>query len=235
MDHAAVQPGTHPSAGAHAPRPDLAAAVRGIAGPAVVLIGLRAAMPVVSWLAFRVYNMVSPFPAKDAPSDEVMAALDARRGLDTALNGLEGLLGLVALIVFWIWLARVYAWIRATRGPTKYSTGWAIGSWFVPIANLFVPPMAISDAVKKGANGESGGLVPVFWIAWLVALGATVAEAMMNAIAESPQLSISDFRFLFDNARAFYWVGFVAQVVAWGSLLVIVKTVTKHADPRPAV
>ncbi|NUP09208.1 MAG: DUF4328 domain-containing protein [Polyangiaceae bacterium] len=234
MSQAVYQPGMQPYA-QHA-GVDLTPPVRSISKPLIVLLGIRAATPVFGWIVFRIYNAVSPFPGRDAPGDEVRAALESRRTLDSVLTGIDGLLTLVGIIMFFVWLARVYAWIRATRGPTKYSTGWAIGSWFVPIANLFVPALAISDAVKKGANGENGGLVPVFWIAWLVATWSNMMQALIKALSTTPGLNPSDFRFLFENSSLIYWLNFASEVVAYGSLLVIVKTVTKHAiAPRPAM
>lgn len=50
-----------------------------------------------------------------------------------------GLWGLT-VVVFLVWFSQAYANLKELRANDRqYSTGWAVGGWFIPIANLVVP------------------------------------------------------------------------------------------------
>jgi hypothetical protein len=119
---------------------------------------------------------------------------------------LTGVLGLAAIavyiatvVVFLMWLYRVSNNVAAFGATTQHSSGWAVGSFFVPIINLFVPYQAVKDIWKKSepnaADAFSYGVSPPgfflawwgFWIASNVSSNAyfrmTMAEAPMEALA----------------------------------------------------
>ena len=51
-----------------------------------------------------------------------------------------GLVLIIALIFYFIWVRRAYRNLHSLQlKPTEYSSGWAIGSYLVPILNLFRP------------------------------------------------------------------------------------------------
>ena len=53
---------------------------------------------------------------------------------------LYGLIFIVAVIIYFIWVRQAYRNLHSLQlEPTEYSSGWAIGSYFVPILNLFRP------------------------------------------------------------------------------------------------
>jgi hypothetical protein len=83
---------------------------------------------------------------------------------------------LATVIVFLMWLYRVSNNIAAFGQNTQHSPGWAVGSFFVPIMNLFVPYQAVKDIWKKsepsGADAFSFGVsppgfFPAWWGFWL--------------------------------------------------------------------
>lgn len=213
--HYGMQHGAAPAATHHA------AAIQGAAKPAIIVLGLRAAMPIVGFVLFRILAIVSPVP-RDADPRE---ALELRQTIDAGLTGIEGLIALVGLILYFLWYAKVAQWIRETRGPTRFSTGLAIGGWFIPFANFFIPPMALRDVVRKGANDEGGGLVGLWWLSWILVMVTEVGSAVLRA---NPMV-IQDIGTLNLVSRGLYWGGFVAQLAAYGLLAMIIKGVTKHA------
>ena len=89
------------------------------------------------------------------------------------------LLALGVLFIVWAW--------RATKnlqrfGETpKRKPGWAIGGWFIPIGNLWIPYQTIRDAWTKLPESVKGdrptGLV---WLwAWVLWIGAGVSAAAL--------------------------------------------------------
>jgi hypothetical protein len=85
-----------------------------------------------------------------------------------------GLLQFAALIagaiVFIRWLHAAYRNVDVVDRPQRrYGHGWAIGSWFVPILNLWRPKQIINDVWRAGGRDESDarpGLLLLSW--WLL-------------------------------------------------------------------
>ncbi|MDA0172338.1 DUF4328 domain-containing protein [Solirubrobacter taibaiensis] len=72
-------------------------------------------------------------------------------------------------IVFIMWLYRAYQNVDATEpGRRRYGYGWTIGSWFVPILNLWRPKKIVNDIWRAGQNpGDPGFLLIAWWLLWL--------------------------------------------------------------------
>lgn len=69
------------------------------------------------------------------------------------------------------WIYRVSANAHALSSEMEISPGWAVGWYFVPIANLFKPYQAMKEvwyASHWGGEGEGAGLLPWWWGLWLV-------------------------------------------------------------------
>lgn len=72
------------------------------------------------------------------------------------------------LFVAWLWRAHDQA-----PGPLRHGKGWTIGSWLVPVVNLWVPPRLIYDIwVSSGryqiAQRHGVGLIVILWWACLL-------------------------------------------------------------------
>ena len=53
---------------------------------------------------------------------------------------------LIAFILLVIWAWRATKNLESWGAPLKWSPGWAIGGWFVPIGNLWIPYQVVRDA-----------------------------------------------------------------------------------------
>jgi hypothetical protein len=72
-------------------------------------------------------------------------------------------------IVFLVFFHRAYSNL-ATLGPSerRYTPGWAVGSWFVPILNLFRPKQIAND-IWRGSDGSAvPGVFHWWWALYLV-------------------------------------------------------------------
>ena len=92
--------------------------------------------------------------------------------------GLVTLAVYVASIVFFIrWFHRAYSSLPALGAQLRFKTGWAIGGWFVPIM-WFWRPKQIANDIWRGSDPstrslhitktEVGGLMGVWWAAWII-------------------------------------------------------------------
>jgi hypothetical protein len=100
---------------------------------------------------------------------------------------LTGLTGLACMIVFAVWIVRSAknAWLIARRvhdstpGRRAFRTmtllddtpGWAVGWYFVPIANFWKPYVAMRDIVRASTLrvGLTNWLLPCWWTLWILA------------------------------------------------------------------
>lgn len=90
---------------------------------------------------------------------------------DTALLASLGVVGLLVTGVVWfLWLHRAVANARALGRPTDFTPGWAVGWWFVPLANVVRPYQILRSLVDElGAPTNR----PVLWW-WGCYLAASV-------------------------------------------------------------
>ncbi|MET8649640.1 DUF4328 domain-containing protein [Nocardia aurea] len=73
------------------------------------------------------------------------------------------------LVIRWLVRARANAELLAPDGH-RLSPGWAIAGWLVPLVNLVVPALVVTDIVRaSNPTGRNLGVVGVWWSAWLAA------------------------------------------------------------------
>lgn len=98
------------------------------------------------------------------PSEDVITVLDVG-------------LAIVALVGFLVWKWAAYkAAMQMSPEPLETTPGWAVGSYFIPFANLWLPYARMreiqqtAEADTIGLDGEaSRGLIVLWWIVWIVA------------------------------------------------------------------
>ncbi|HEX6843958.1 MAG TPA: DUF4328 domain-containing protein [Actinomycetota bacterium] len=82
------------------------------------------------------------------------------------------LLAQSAGIVWLVWQHRATTNLWERRYPgLRVSPGWAVGWWFVPIANLWMPFVAMRELDRRsttdGVPRPAGGVLGWWWAAWL--------------------------------------------------------------------
>jgi hypothetical protein len=140
---------------------------------------------------------------------QLLTAAQAGGGIDPeaavwndARQGLLGVIQLAAIVTtgfaFSFWVYRAHQNLRPLRASEiKYSPGWAVGSFFVPILNLFRPCQIMleiwrqSDPSGLPPTGERmpAMLVGWWWGLWLVAGALGRVSFRMSLAAEE----ISEF------------------------------------------
>jgi hypothetical protein len=93
-----------------------------------------------------------------------------------------GLVTVVALVIVLRWQHRAASAARALGFPAARSPAWGVGSWFVPIVNLWMPYGAIRDCLPPGDPRRPRVLQ--WWIALLAAQWLYTA-ASFSALASS--------------------------------------------------
>jgi hypothetical protein len=148
----------------------------GLGWAAVVLLGVVVAADLFAvWADFKQYD------ATGALADgETGAAAFRRADRADSLYGVAAgaqavsMVGCVVVYLCWFHRVRANAQVFNPFGHSK-SPGWAIGGWFVPVANLWFPrriTLDIWDASSPWGTTRSHTLVNAWWALWLASLFA---------------------------------------------------------------
>jgi len=143
-----------------------------------------------------------------------------------AVNAVFISLLVVTGVAFLVWFWRAYRNLDALGLPTRYSTGWSVGGWFVPVLNLVRPKQLANDlwgavtAARYGAAEPPGGsALPGFW--WAAWLGALVALPLASDRSDDPTID----QMLHTNAV--YLVRAGLFIVAALLALFVVRAITR--------
>jgi hypothetical protein len=115
---------------------------------------------------------------------EEAEASDLREGI---IRILQTGLFVATAIPFGMWIVRAHRNVRALSAVgLEISPGWALGYYFIPIANLWKPYQAMRDLWKASTNPpgwpavRTGSVLVIWWIVWLLANLGGLSEEVLS-------------------------------------------------------
>lgn len=158
-----------------APSPAPAFALRspvGLGHAVTVLLCCVAAVDLFAlWADVLQWDVMNDLARADLPG-----GLERRAERADSLYGtaglLQGALMVATGVVFLVWFHRVRANADVFEPHVhRWSRGWSVGSWFVPVMNLWVPRRAMADVWEasdsSGRTDPSLALVNAWWAMWV--------------------------------------------------------------------
>jgi hypothetical protein len=139
-------------------------------------------------------------------SERDFEALAARGASVNGLYNLGMLLVLPTVVVFLVWVHRLWTSDRSAHNVYTRGTGLAVGGWLIPFASFVLGPKALRDlwhGTENARNGVLDGpvnrstprLVIAWWVAWLVmavtTLASRAAQSSIDAATSLPDLIAS--------------------------------------------
>ena len=107
----------------------------------------------------------------------------------SAVTLLVGLLTIGAVVVACIWQHKAAAAARALGFPWRRSPAWGVGSWFVPVVNLWMPYGAVRDCLPP--EHPHRARVLHWWIAWLAMAYLSAASGLCAFFSSALALALS--------------------------------------------
>jgi hypothetical protein len=100
---------------------------------------------------------------------------------------------LAIAVVFIIWFWRAAKNNQALDRHPRLGPGWAIGGWFIPLANLVIPVLIAQDLWKGSESARPRGdrawrgepASPLVWSWWGLWIAASVAAAVSSLYGPS--------------------------------------------------
>ena len=185
-----------------------AARVRGVAGITIILLAVRGGFPLLMWLIWRI-----------APHTMNFSTV---RTINSISDVLQGLLAVVGFIFFLIWTHRLISALNARGEATRMTPGFAVGSYFIPFANLVLPILGLTDAWRRATN-TGAGLVVGWWLAYW---GYIIIDTTKNTMI---QLHVG-----FDALPVLFWLSLLAALTAYGLWVFMVRRATDAISPPRA-
>jgi Domain of unknown function (DUF4328) len=200
---------------------------------ALLVVGIVVdAVCVVSGLMER--SLLADIARGDLVTSSEADSNDIRQAI---VAGVQGIVFVLTCIAFLFWFSRAYRNLEALgAAPLRFGKGWAVGSWFVPILNIWRPKQIANDiwrasdpeAARDQESTWRGGSVPGLYLAWWLAylamswLYSTASRLTFNAE------EISELRAVNGVYLAADVLGIVAGVLA----VLVVRRTTKRQETR---
>lgn len=185
--------------------------MQGLLWAAAALFGLAALTRIGVWASFEDYD-------SRGGGNRLNAWADAGQ-IDGAVWMLAVLVWIATFIVLIIWWNQAYK--AARRFPAQFvswSSGWAVGGWFIPLANFVIPRLVMNEIERLSAEPQPYE-TPGDGRAWrsrpLMGLGMTFWFAMIGALIMA-QIAGAVYPPGFDTdaLRLFYFLS-ISAAVSW--------------------
>lgn len=118
--------------------------------------------------------------------DEGHSTISSRSSLQLWTQPIS-LLGLASQIMLMVWSHRAMVVARNLRYPARYSVGWSVAGWIVPIINFWFPYCTMRDLLPEGHPDRA--TVKRWWALYL--LGTFGSFAVIGAAIASTSLAIA--------------------------------------------
>jgi uncharacterized protein DUF4328 len=212
--------------------------VLGVAKTTIVLLVAVCVVDVfATWTAWTTYRVVDDY-VSGVPGVGIADLVGADNATTSAWwLRLLAVVAAAAALMTWVWRARLNA-ERINAAEHRLSRGWAIGSWFCPVVNLWFPKYVLDDIWRTSRPGvptdahrveglEQSRLVHVWWYAILANAVLSLALRLENVGPLTP-----------DSLRAnavYCTIQSVVIVFAAALLIQVIRQITRwQSIPREA-
>lgn len=164
---------------------------------------MTALLALASMIAFNTYwNAPISSRAEDGAYDDWIAIDDAF----STFGGFTVLAGFVLWILLMIWMNSAHKTTQQLwHGVRTWASGWTVGAWFIPLAQLLIPKLVLSEIERIAFAPRSGGVVTdpswtsrptlvigkVWWVATAVGV---VLNLIGNSLGNDFDSTLSELR-----------------------------------------
>jgi hypothetical protein len=118
---------------------------------------------VAAGLALTAYNTLDDLVRPSRGYEDFVEWADAHDALERA-TGLFSLSSIALFVLLVIWTHRCYKVADTLQpGERRWSSGWSVGAWFIPLAGVLLPKLVIDETERIATTERRGGVVAPTW------------------------------------------------------------------------
>jgi hypothetical protein len=165
----------------------------------------------------------------------------------SALLWLPSLIAQATIVIWLIWQHQATAnlWARGYQG-LHIRPGWAVGWWFIPVANLAMPLVAMLELDRRstldGRPRKASALLGWWWAAWLSSsfipiigvFGAGFDALVEIARTTDERATVVDFTPLVHDIAPWFLVAGGLQAIAAALAFTVVQRIDDAQQPMAA-
>lgn len=198
---------------------------------AITLIWLILIINIVTVVSgYFQYDLLRKLSEGVEVSTQAINANDLRERIIAILASVTGI---ISVVTFIRWFRRAYFNLHLKTSFLRFNEGWAAGSWFVPIINLYRPLQIMKELYRKTkellpASGPdprpdlSTGILGWWWTLLII-----------NYILDQGALRISLRYQTINDLMTATVVDIVSSVVGIFSCLITIKVIKDYSDVEP--
>ena len=150
-----------------------------------ILLIVGAALNAVMLVFYFIHYVAPDTAITDDTADPVTIIIALMEG-GVALLGVA--VYIATIVVFLMWIYRANENLSAFGASSSYSSGWTVGSWFIPFVSLVVPYRATKELWNKSVPNTGNmfsdlsppAFFPIWWTFWLLSNFASNAYLRLS-------------------------------------------------------
>ena len=127
--------------------------------------------------AFSLIQIVIVMMIGDSAGGNPAGEFSGDQGVWGGLSLIDAFIEMAAMIMLSIWSYRAYRNLAALCDePLRFTPGWVVGYWYIPVLSLFRPVQAMNDIWRLSSPKQSEptmwstpAFIIVWWLCWLLA------------------------------------------------------------------
>jgi len=142
----------------------------------------------------------------------------------------ELVVGIATAVVFLMWIYSAYANLESLgSGALQYSSGWAVGYFFIPILNLFRPLQVVQE-IWRTSDPEDGGasnsaLAGFWWACWIL---GNILGYISIQMTRNPQNTLELIR----SANTLHIVSTLISITGGILLIFLIKGIMRRQTEK---
>jgi hypothetical protein len=158
--------------------------LRGLANALTWLLGAS----ILALLAVTALTLSHLSKVQDAFDNPTFSNVHAANDAASAVNDAGSVVELLSIAIFVLLIVFLYRASKNTElwNDTRraWTPGWAIGGWFIPIANFVIPFLVARDIWRRTPDATKSGALVVWWVLFVIGAIAFRIDLTTTTLSE---------------------------------------------------
>jgi len=147
-----------------------------------IFIALNALLKLLSTALVFSVDMEAAMTTRPVPSWLMLV------GIGLIVGGLSYFVLFILLVVFYLrWQHQAHKNLYALGKYPRFTPGWGVGWWFIPIVQLWKPYQNLKDVgIQSDSTGRGFEPLPWYWFCWIASM---IVSSIANNFEDEPTVA----------------------------------------------